>query len=44
VSWCRSHGRPLAGPRWEVYGHWSDNPATRRTDIFYLLNDDLPAS
>ena len=36
-AWCRSHGRSVAGPRWEVYGHWSDNPATRRTDIFYLL-------
>jgi len=30
----------MAGPRWEVYGHWSDNPATRRTDIFYLLTED----
>ena len=40
VSWCRSQGRSIAGPRWEVYGHWSDNPATRRTDIFYLLKQD----
>lgn len=40
VAWCRSHGRAIAGPRWEVYGHWSGNPATRRTDIFYLLKDD----
>lgn len=37
IAWCRSQKRPIAGPRWEVYGHWSDNPATRRTDIFYLL-------
>ena len=40
VAWCRSKGRSVAGPRWEVYGHWSDNPATRRTDIFYLLTDE----
>ena len=40
VAWCRSQGRSRAGPRWEVYGHWSDNPATRRTDIFYLLKED----
>jgi len=40
VAWCRSQRRSIAGPRWEVYGHWSDNPATRRTDIFYLLKDD----
>src|SRR6266513_125277 len=40
VAWCRSQRRSIVGPRWEVYGHWSDNPATRRTDIFYLLKDD----
>jgi effector-binding domain-containing protein len=40
VDWCRSRGRSIAGPRWEVYGHWSDDPATRRTDIFYLLKGD----
>jgi effector-binding domain-containing protein len=39
VAWCRSQARSIAGPRWEVYGHWSDNPAMRRTDIFYLLKD-----
>jgi effector-binding domain-containing protein len=37
IQWCKAEGRQLAGPRWEVYGHWSDDPATRRTDIFYLL-------
>ena len=37
VAWCRSQGRAIAGPRWEVYGHWSDDPAAVRTDIFYLL-------
>ena len=40
VAWCRSQGRRMTGPRWEVYGHWSDSPAARRTDIFYLLKDD----
>jgi effector-binding domain-containing protein len=37
VDWCRGHGRRLAGPRWEVYGHWTDDEARLRTDIFYLL-------
>jgi effector-binding domain-containing protein len=37
VSWCRSNGRALAGSSWEVYGHWTGNPADQRTDIFYLL-------
>ncbi len=36
-QWVRENGRQLAGPSWEVYGHWSDNPAQLRTDIFYLL-------
>src|SRR5437763_5879506 len=22
--WCRSHGQVLAGPSWEIYGHWQD--------------------
>src|SRR2546423_7942876 len=39
VSWCKEHGRVLAGPRWEVYGHWNDDPAQRRTDIYMLLSD-----
>jgi effector-binding domain-containing protein len=39
VRWCESQGLALAGPRWEVYGHWSDDPATRRTDVYYLLAD-----
>jgi effector-binding domain-containing protein len=36
-KWARENGRKLAGPSWEVYGHWSDDPAKLRTDIFYLL-------
>jgi len=36
-EWCRAHRRELAGPRWEVYGHWSEDPAQLRTDVFYLL-------
>ena len=37
-QWARENGRKLAGPSWEVYGHWSDDPAQLRTDIFYLLS------
>lgn len=36
-AWCRTNQRTLAGPSWEVYGHWSDDPSKLRTDIFYLL-------
>ena len=27
----------LAGPCWEVYGDWHDDPAKRRTDMYHLL-------
>jgi effector-binding domain-containing protein len=37
LAWCKAHGRALAGPRWEVYGHWSDDPSRRRTDVYHLL-------
>jgi effector-binding domain-containing protein len=36
VAWCRNHDLSLAGPRWEVYGHWREG-VTPRTDIYYLL-------
>jgi effector-binding domain-containing protein len=36
-QWCATHQHRLAGPNWEVYGHWSDDPAKLRTEVFYLL-------
>jgi effector-binding domain-containing protein len=38
LAWCRANGRELAGPSWEVYGHWSADPAKLRTDVYYLLD------
>lgn len=39
--WCADNGHTLAGPNWEIYGHWKDewnrNPAKICTDVFYLL-------
>ena len=35
--WCSDNGHALAGPNWELYGHWTDDPAQLRTDVFYLL-------
>jgi effector-binding domain-containing protein len=37
-QWCLDNSRKLAGPRWEIYGHWSDDPSKVRTDVFYLLD------
>jgi effector-binding domain-containing protein len=42
--WCKANGYVLAGPNWEVYGHWKDewnsDPSKICTDVFYLLMGD----
>ena len=39
--WCRTNNRDLAGPNWEIYGHWQNewntDPSQIRTDVYYLL-------
>jgi effector-binding domain-containing protein len=35
--WCQDHQHELAGLNWEIYGHWVDDPAQLRTDVYYLL-------
>jgi len=37
IAWCRAQKLGLAGPRWEVYGHWTADPSQLRTDVYYLL-------
>ena len=27
----------LAGPRWEIYGHWHDDPSQVETEVYYLV-------
>ena len=43
-TWCAANGQVLAGPDWEVYGHWRDewnsDPTKIRTDVFCLLVAD----
>ena len=36
TDWVAAEGLTLAGPRWEIYGHWSDDAAPE-TEIWYLL-------
>jgi effector-binding domain-containing protein len=40
-QWCMAHEHVVAGPNWEIYGHWIDawnsNPSEIRTDVYYLL-------
>jgi effector-binding domain-containing protein len=42
--WCRNNSHTLAGPNWEIYGHWKDewnnDPTKICTDVFYLLVGD----
>jgi effector-binding domain-containing protein len=37
-QWVASHQRSLAGPNWELYGHWTDDVTQLRTDVFYPLD------
>ena len=43
-DWCADRGYALAGPNWEIYGHWRDewnaDPSQIRTDVYYLVNAD----
>ena len=40
-AWCRAQGHRLAGPSWEIYGHWlpewDADPSQIRTDVFWQL-------
>src|SRR5438876_5484580 len=42
--WCGNNGYTLAGPNWEIYGHWKDewntDPTKISTDVYYLLVAD----
>ena len=45
--WVDQNHRQLAGPSWELYGHWltewNTDPSKIRTDVFYLLVAQSPA-
>lgn len=36
-AWCAANGREMAGPRWEIYGDWHEDPADLETEVYYLL-------
>jgi effector-binding domain-containing protein len=37
TAWARDSAHTFAGPSWEVYGDWDDDPAKLRTEIYFLL-------
>lgn len=43
-NWCRQNGHRLAGPSWEIYGHWqsawNNAPSLIATEVLYLLESD----
>jgi len=43
-QWCMANDHRLAGPNWEIYGHWQRewdaDPSRIRTDVYYLLLGD----
>jgi len=39
-EWCHANNRKLTGTSWEIYGHWFDDPAQVRTDVYYLLEPE----
>jgi effector-binding domain-containing protein len=40
-DWCTANNHRLAGPNWEIYGHWQPewerDPTRIRTDVFYRV-------
>ena len=36
-EWCVARSLALAGPRWEIYGDWREDPAQLETEVCYLL-------
>jgi effector-binding domain-containing protein len=40
-QWCSANNHALAGPNWEIYGHWqpewNTDPSKIRTDVYYQL-------
>jgi effector-binding domain-containing protein len=36
-DYVAAQGRELAGPRWEIYGHWRSDPSELETEVFWLL-------
>ena len=43
-QWCGNHQQVLAGPCWEIYGHWQDewnsDPTKICTEVYYLLTSN----
>jgi effector-binding domain-containing protein len=36
-AFAATQGLERAGPRWEIYGHWREDPGERETEVHYLI-------
>ena len=36
-DYIEGQGLGIAGPRWEIYGHWHEDPAQLETEVYWLL-------
>ncbi len=41
TEWCKKHNYPLTGLNWEIYDHWTDDPAMLHTTVYYELAADI---
>jgi effector-binding domain-containing protein len=37
VAYADAHGLVRAGSRWEIYGHWREDPSELETEVYWLL-------
>src|SRR5262249_25213950 len=37
LDYMADHGLEMAGPRWEIYGHWREDPREVETEIYWLI-------
>jgi hypothetical protein len=37
LRWCADHDRAASRTRWEIYGHWHDDPTGVETEVYWLL-------
>jgi effector-binding domain-containing protein len=37
IGWCAAHDLARTGIRWEIYGHWHEDPQQLETEIYWQL-------
>lgn len=38
IAYTDAHGLTRAGPRWEIYGHWREDPNQLESEVYWLLS------